>query len=72
MLINFKTSNYKSFAEEMTFSMIPAPRLSDLKYSVFNETIGKKQYKTLCSRKDQCYRGDGYVQINIDSRAYKE
>lgn len=49
MLINFKTSNYKSFAEEMTFSMIPAPRLSDLKYSVLNETIGNKQYRALCS-----------------------
>lgn len=49
MLLEFKTSNYKSFKDELSFSMIPAPKQKGLEYSVFEEKIGKKTYKGLCS-----------------------
>ncbi len=49
MLLEFKTRNYKSFKEELVFSMIPAPKQSGLDYSVLTEMVGKKEYKGLCS-----------------------
>ena len=49
MLLEFKTTNYKSFAEEATFSMSPAPKQKGLDYSVQAEKIGSKSYKGLCS-----------------------
>ncbi|MEE0966102.1 MAG: ATP-binding protein [Bacilli bacterium] len=49
MLLEFKTKNYKSFLDEMKFSMIPAPKQSGLDYSVFEKKIGKKTYKGLSS-----------------------
>ena len=49
MLLEFKTSNYKSFKEELIFSMIPAPKQKGLDYSVLNEKIGSKAYKGLSS-----------------------
>jgi len=49
MLLEFKTKNYKSFLNEMIFSMMPAPKQSGLDYSVFHTKIGKKNYKGLCS-----------------------
>lgn len=30
MLLEFKTKNYKSFADEMIFSMMPAPKQKGL------------------------------------------
>ncbi|MFA0815160.1 MAG: ATP/GTP-binding protein [Anaerofustis sp.] len=48
MLLEFKAKNYKSFAEEFIFSMIPVPQ-SDLKYSILKKEIGKKKYNALCS-----------------------
>lgn len=47
MLLEFKTKNYKSFLDEMVFSMIPAPKQSGLDYSVFEKKIGKNTYKGL-------------------------
>lgn len=49
MLLEFKTSNYKSFVDEMTFSMIPAAKQTGLDYSVMKEKAGGKTYKGLCS-----------------------
>lgn len=49
MLLEFKTSNYKSFADEMVFSMTAAPKQKGLDYSLQKERIGAKTYKGLCS-----------------------
>ena len=49
MLLEFRASNYKSFKDEMIFSLIPAPKQKGLDYSVLEETVEKKTYKGLCS-----------------------
>ena len=49
MLLEFKAKNYKSFKEELVFSMIPAPKQKGLDYSILNQKIGSKKYKGLCS-----------------------
>lgn len=49
MLLEFKTANYKSFADEMVFSMTAAPKQKGLDYSIQNEKIGGATYKGLCS-----------------------
>ena len=49
MLLEFKAQNYKSFKEELVFSMIPAPKQTGLNYSVLKEKVGSKQYRGLCS-----------------------
>lgn len=49
MLLEFKAKNYKSFRNELVFSMIPAPKQKGLDYSVLNEKIGPVTYKGLSS-----------------------
>ncbi len=49
MLLEFRTSNYKSFVSEMVFSMEPKPKQSGLDYSVMKENAGKKKIRGLCS-----------------------
>jgi len=49
MLLEFKAKNYKSFKEELVFSMLPAPKQKGLDYSILNQKIGSKEYKGLCS-----------------------
>ena len=49
MLLEFKTQNYKSFVDEMSFIMSPAPKQKGLDYSVQTSKIGSKIYKSLCS-----------------------
>ena len=49
MLLEFKTKNYKSFVEEMCFSMTPAPKQKGLDYSVMSMKAGRKSYRGLCS-----------------------
>lgn len=49
MLLEFRTKNYKSFKDELVFSLNPAPKQKGLDFSVLEETIGKKKYKALCS-----------------------
>lgn len=49
MLLNFTTKNYKSFADEMSFSMRAAPRQNDLSYSLFKGSIGGQDYRVQCS-----------------------
>lgn len=49
MLLQFKTENFKSFLDEMNFSMTPALNKKDLEYSILEHKIGNKTYKGLCS-----------------------
>lgn len=49
MLLEFKARNYRSFKNEMVFSMIPAPKQKDLEYSIQKEKIGSNEYKALSS-----------------------
>jgi AAA15 family ATPase/GTPase len=49
MLLEFRTKNYKSFKDELVFSLAPAPKQKGLDYSVLEETFGKKVNKGLCS-----------------------
>lgn len=47
MLLEFKTKNYKSFVEEMVFSMTPVSRQRGLDYSILSKRAGGKTYKGL-------------------------
>lgn len=49
MLLEFKAKNYKSFKDELIFSMIPAQKQKGLDFSVLNEKIGSETHKGLCS-----------------------
>ena len=59
MLLEFRVKNYKVFRDELVFSMTPAPKITDLKYSLlvgegkkFSEETQKQKaatYKALCS-----------------------
>ena len=47
MLLSFKVKNYKSFLNEVEFSMVPAPKQKDLEYSILYQTINGYDYKAL-------------------------
>lgn len=47
VLLEFKTKNYKSFVDEMVFSMTPAPKQKGLDYSILKMPVGKKKCKGL-------------------------
>lgn len=49
MLLEFKAKNFKSFKEELVFSLIPAPKQKGLDFSILNKKIGSKKYKGLSS-----------------------
>lgn len=49
MLLEFKVKNYKSFVEEMIFSLIAAPKQTGLDYSLYEKAEGKKKLKVLSS-----------------------
>ncbi len=49
MLLEFKADNYKSFANELCFSLIPAPKQKGLDYSIMEENAGRSKYRGLCS-----------------------
>ena len=49
MLLEFRTKNYKSFIEEVKFSMIAAPKQKGLDYSLCTEKVKGKQWKGLSS-----------------------
>jgi len=49
MLLEFSVSNFKSFKEKAVFSMIPAPKIKDLEYSIIKEKIAGKTHKVLSS-----------------------
>ena len=47
MLLSFSCQNFKSFNKEATLSLIPETRLTELKYSILHQKIGKKSVKAL-------------------------
>lgn len=49
MLLEFKVKNYKTFKDEVCFSMIPTEKQKDLEYSILSSKIEKKTYKAKCS-----------------------
>lgn len=49
MLLEFTIKNYKSFVDEMSFSMMPAPKQTGLDYSILKEKTGSMTQKALCS-----------------------
>lgn len=49
MLLQFRTTNYKSFRDELVFSMIPAQKQKGLDYSILEKKIGRKTHKGLSS-----------------------
>ncbi len=49
MLLEFRAKNYKSFCDEMVFSMVPAQKQKGLDYSILSKKGGSKTYKGLCS-----------------------
>ena len=49
MLLEFRTKNYKSFKDEVIFSMTKAFRQTGLDYSIQTIKIGQKEYKGLSS-----------------------
>ena len=49
MLLEFKTKNYKSFAEESSFSMVAAPKQKGLDYSLMKTKVKGKVIRGLCS-----------------------
>lgn len=49
MLLEFRTKNYKSFVEEVKFSMLAAPKQKGLDYSLCKEKIKGKSWKGLSS-----------------------
>ena len=49
MLLAFSIRNYKSFKNEITFSMTAAPKQKGLDYSLFEKSISGKNYKVLSS-----------------------
>lgn len=49
MLLEFKATNYKSFKDELIFSMVPAPKQKGLDYSILHEKVGNRIYKGLSS-----------------------
>ncbi|MEA1961575.1 MAG: AAA family ATPase, partial [Bacillota bacterium] len=49
MLVEFRAKNFKSFKDEIAFSMVPAPKQKGLDYSILKNKIGSKEYKGLSS-----------------------
>lgn len=47
MLFKFECSNFKSFRDGFEFSMVPESRLTEIKYSILTERIGKKNAQAL-------------------------
>lgn len=49
MILEFRTKNYKSFVEEIIFSMTAAPKQKGLDYSLLIKKVKNKQVKVLSS-----------------------
>lgn len=49
MLLEFRASNYKSFKDELIFSLMPASNQKEMDYSILKEVSGEKVYEGLCS-----------------------
>lgn len=49
MLLEFRAKNYKTFKDELVFSMAPMSRQKGLEYSILKENAGQKSVEALCS-----------------------
>ncbi len=49
MLLEFKARNYKTFTDELVFSLLPAPKQKGMDYSILQQKIGNRKQKALCS-----------------------
>ncbi len=49
MLLEFRVKNYKTFVDEVNFSMSAAPKQTGLDYSLCKQRLGKQVLKGLCS-----------------------
>ena len=49
MLLEFRCKNYRSFKDELCFSMKPHSHQKGLDYSIQKTKIGSKEHKSLCS-----------------------
>ena len=49
MLLEFRVENYRSFKDELIFSMTPNKMQKDLAFSIQKEQIGNKEYSALSS-----------------------
>ena len=47
MLLSFRCKNFKSFRKEAILNMVPEKRLTELKYSILNDKIGRKNISAL-------------------------
>jgi AAA15 family ATPase/GTPase len=54
VLLEFRTKNYKSFKEEIKFSMVPADKIQDLSYSVLTKKVYGKQKNKYKNIKGLC------------------
>ncbi|MCO1601465.1 AAA family ATPase [Desulfosporosinus nitroreducens] len=71
MLLEFKAKNYKSFKDELVFTMVPAPKQKGLNYSILNQKIGSKKYKGLSSAVIYGPNASGKTNIIGAMEAYK-
>jgi hypothetical protein len=49
MLLEFNVKNFKTFKDEIIFSMKPAPKIRDIGYSVLKRKIAGKEFKAISS-----------------------
>lgn len=47
MLLSFRCKNFKSFQEGFDFNMVPESRMTEIKYSILTECIGKQDVNAL-------------------------
>ena len=47
MLLEFRAKNYRSFSDELVFSLTPVPELHELDYSILSVPAGDTQYQGL-------------------------
>ena len=49
MLLEFRAKNFKTYRQELVFSMKPVPKQKELNYSILKEKVGRSTYKALSS-----------------------
>lgn len=49
MLLEFRAKNFKTYRQELVFSMTPVPKQKELNYSILKEKAGRSTYKALSS-----------------------
>lgn len=72
MLLEFKTKNFKSFCDELIFSMVPAPKQKGLDFSIRTQKIRSKVYKGLSTAVIYGPNASGKTNIISAMDAFKE